>query len=222
LYSDHCLFTADKRLTQEVDKVFEFCEKPYKTPKFRNLIVAPFTLRKTIMSLIRREIRNAKAGQPAYIFLKLNNLADTDIVKALYRASQAGVKIKLLVRSMFSLVPGVPGVSENIEAKGIVDRYLEHSRVFVFCNAGDPEYYISSADLMMRNLDRRVEVACPIYDPALRRELQEFLDIQWADNTKARTLDADLTNQVRVTPSDPPVRAQWEIYAHLKKRALKE
>jgi polyphosphate kinase len=219
IYSDLCLFTSDKRLTDEVNRIFEFCEKPYKTPTFRNLIVAPFIMRKKIMRLIRRETRNAKAGRPAYIFLKLNNLVDEEIIKALYSASQAGVKIKLIVRSMLSLVPGVLELSDNIEARSIVDRYLEHTRVFVFCNAGDPEYYISSADLMTRNLDRRVEVICPVYDPALQRELQEFLDIQWADNTKARILDAGLTNRINTTPENRQIRAQSDFYEHLKKRS---
>jgi polyphosphate kinase len=120
---------------------------------------------------------------------------------------------------MFSLVPGVVGMSENIEARSLVDRYLEHSRIFVFCNDGNPLYYLSSADVMTRNLDRRVEVACPIYDPSLQRELQEFLDLQWADNTKARILDAGLTNQIHSTPEEKQVRAQWETYARLKERS---
>ena len=219
IYSDHCLFTANKQLTKEVDRVFEFCSKPYRTPNFTNLLVAPYTLRKKIKQLIRREIRNAEAGRPAYIFIKLNNLADVEIVKALYRASSAGVRVKLIVRSMFSLVPGVVGMSDNIEARSIVDRYLEHSRIFVFGNAGKPLYYLSSADLMTRNLDRRIEVVCPIYDPLLQRELQEFLDLQWADNTKARILDAGLTNQIHSTPEGKQIRAQWAIYARLKERS---
>jgi len=147
-------------------------------------------MRKKLLRLIRREIHNAAAGHPASLTFKLNNLTDVEVIKALYRASQAGVRVRLLVRSMFSVVPGVLEVSDNIEAKGIVDRYLEHSRILVFGNAGHPEYYLSSADMMMRNLDRRVEIMCPIYDSRLQRELQDFLDIQWADNTKARILDA--------------------------------
>jgi len=219
IYSDHCLFTANEQLTKEVDRVFEFCSKPYKTPNFTHLLVAPFTLRKKIKRLIRREIRNAEAGRPAYIFFKLNNLTDVEIVKALYRASSAGVRVRLIVRSMFSLVPGVVGMSDNIEARSIVDRYLEHSRILVFGNAGNPLYYLSTADLMTRNLDRRIEVACPIYDPSLKRELQEFLDLQWADNTKARILDAGLTNQIHSSPEGKQIRAQWEIYASLKERS---
>jgi polyphosphate kinase len=183
-------------------------------------MVAPFTYRKKIMSLIRREIRNAQGGHPAYIFLKVNNLADVEIVKALYRASCAGVRVKLIARAMCSLVPGVVGMSENIEAISIVDRYLEHSRIFVFCNAGEPLYFLSSADLMTRNLDRRVEVVCPISDPSLQGELQELLDIQWADNTKARVLDMGLTNQIHSTPEVKPIRSQWEIYNRLRERLL--
>lgn len=220
LYSDHCLFTSDRRLTREVDKIFQFCESPYRPPDFSHLIVSPFGMRKKILRFISREVANAKKGRPAGIFLKLNNLVDGDIIRALYQASGAGVSVRLIVRSMFSLVPGLPKFSENIEAVSIVDRFLEHSRIFVFENDGHPEYYITSADLMTRNLDRRLEVTCPIYDRDLQRELQQFLGIQWADNTKARVLDAQLSNQNRAVHGQEPVRAQWKIYEYLKERAL--
>lgn len=222
IYSDLCLFTANQRITKEIDRVFEFCARPYKTPTFRKLLVAPFGLRKSLLQLIRREIRNAEAGLPASIFLKLNNLTDMEVIGALYRASRAGVRVKLIVRSMFSLVPNVAGMSDNIEARSIVDRYLEHSRIFVFGNSGNPLYYLSSADMMTRNLDRRVEVVCPIQDPSLQRELQEILDIQWADNTKARVLDAGLTNRISSSSDAKKMRAQREIYDHLKEQLDKE
>ncbi len=220
LYSDHCLFTSDRRLTREVDKIFQFCESPYRPPDFSHLIVSPFSMRKKLLRFINHEVANAKKGRPSGIFLKLNNLVDGEIIKALYGASKAGVPIKLIVRSMFSLVPGLPKYSENIEAVSIVDRFLEHSRIFVFTNDGKPLYYLSSADLMTRNLDRRLEVTCPIYDRNLQRELQDFLDIQWADNTKARVLDAQLSNQNRALHGAETVRAQWKIYESLKERAL--
>lgn len=216
VYSDHALFTSDKRLTGEVVKVFDFYGKNYKTATFRHLLVSPWDTRKKIIRLIRNEIKAARKGQPAEIFLKLNNLVDMEIIENLYAASQAGVNVKLIVRSMFSLVPGIEGVSDNIKAVSIVDKYLEHTRIFVFHNGGTPKYFISSADLMRRNLDRRVEVTCPIYDKNLQRELQEFLDIQWRDNVRARVHNFEMDNHIRSAEGEPPVRAQWAIYEYLK------
>jgi polyphosphate kinase len=160
----------------------------------------------------------AEKGEEAYIILKLNNLVDSEIINALYKASQAGVEIKLIVRGMFSLVPGIQGVSSNIKAISIVDRFLEHSRIFVFCNGGNEKYYISSADIMVRNLDWRVEVTCPIYDKSIQYELQTYLDIQWSDNTKARLLDKYFKNNIRLNNSGKKVRSQWEIYRFLKEK----
>ncbi|MBN2441020.1 MAG: polyphosphate kinase 1 [Spirochaetales bacterium] len=217
-YSDHSLFTVDKRLTKEVINIFDFFEHNYKISSFKHLLVAPFTMRKKIIKLISTETENAEKGEEAYIILKLNNLVDSKIIIALYKASQAGVKIKLIVRGMFALMPGIPGVSQNIQAISIVDRFLEHSRIFVFCNGGNEKYYISSADLMRRNLDRRVEVACPIYDKSIQYEIQTFLDIQWADNIKARVIDPDFNNLIRDNNSDKKIRAQWEIYEYLKSK----
>ena len=217
IYSDHSLFTADKRLTGDVSKIFDFFENNYNISTFKNLIVAPFDLRKKINKFIKNEIKNAQEGQEAYIFLKANNLVDSKIIKHLYTASQAGVKIKLIVRSMFSLIPGIEGVSENIQAISIVDKFLEHSRIFMFCNGGDEKIFISSADIMPRNLDRRVEVTCPIYDVNIKRELKTFLDIQWKDNVKARILNEPLDNQFRPGDSFRHVRTQWDIYDFLQK-----
>ena len=219
IYSDHSLFTADKRLTGDVSKIFDFFENNYNLSPFKNLIVAPFDLRKKINKFIKNEIKNAQEGKEATIFLKVNNLVDSKIIKGLYTASQSGVQIKLIVRSMFSLIPSIKGMSENIQAISIVDKFLEHSRIFVFCNGGNERVFISSADIMPRNLDRRVEVTCPIYDVNIKQELKTFLDIQWKDNVKARILNKPLDNQFRPGDSHRHVRAQWDIYDFLQKHA---
>jgi polyphosphate kinase len=216
LYSDHFLFTADKRLTKEVHRIFEFFESNYKVTAFKHLIVSPYNMRQKFVRMIRNEIKHAQAGKAAFIFLKMNNLADTKICQELYNASAAGVKIKLIVRSMFSLVTGVPGLSDNIEAISIVDRFLEHSRIYVFGNGGEPKYFISSGDWMTRNFDGRVEVTCPIYDKSIQRELQTFLDIQWQDNVKARVLDRKLGNEFRNSPARSKIRSQNKLYDFLK------
>lgn len=221
IYSDHGLFTSDKRLTGEVKKIFDFFENNYKVGQFKHLIVSPFNARDEILARIRREMENALAGKKASIFIKLNNLVDTEIIEVLYQASQAGVEVKLIVRSMFSLVPGVKNLSDNIHAISIVDKYLEHTRILVFYNDGTPEYFISSADLMPRNLDSRVEVTCPIYDKKLQKELQLFLDIQWRDNIKARILDKALENNIRRKSDTHIYRAQFDFYDELKKRLSK-
>jgi polyphosphate kinase len=216
VYSDHTLFTTDRRLTNEVSKVFEFYADNYKTTSFSHLIVSPWQMRKKILKLIKNEIKNAEQGNEAYIKWKLNNLVDAEVINWLYRASQAGVKIQLNVRGMFSLVPGISGLSENIEAIRIVDKYLEHTRIFMFCNSGDEKIFISSADIMPRNLDRRVEVICPIYDKSIQEELRTFMDYQWKDNVKARLhSDGSLHNSQENTSRKN--RAQANIYNYLKK-----
>ena len=219
LFCDDSLFTVDKRLTNEVFKVFRFYENNQDIKSFKHLLVSPFTMRKKIYSFIDTEIKNAKNGKKAYCFLKMNNLSDQGIIDKLYEASQAGVKIRLIVRSVFSALPNVKGMSENIEAIGIVDRFLEHSRVFIFCNGGKERYYISSADLMTRNLDHRSEVACPIYDKEIQRELRDMLEIQWQDNTKARILKGRQINTYKRKPRGQKHRAQYEIYNYLKTKS---
>ena len=216
MYCDHSLFTANKKLTAEVNKIFEFLESSYKTSAFKHLIVSPNFMRKRISKLIDTEIKNIKKGKEAYIHIKINNLTDPALINKLYQASEAGVKIKLIVRSMFSLIPGRPGMSSNIEAISIVDRYLEHSRILIFANSGEEKYFISSADLMPRNIDRRVEVTCPIFDRDIKLELRKFFDIQWQDNVRARILNEALDNKIRNNTTGRPVRAQWEIYDYLK------
>jgi polyphosphate kinase len=216
IYSDHCLLTADKRLTAEVKSVFDFMENKFRLSDYKHLIVSPFNARKKYTKLIRNEIRNARKGKEAFIFLKLNHLADTEMIRLLYQASAAGVKVKLIVRGMFSLIPGIPKLSENIEAIGIVDRFLEHSRILAFCNDGSPKYFLTSGDWMTRNLDRRIEVTAPIYDGSIQEELRAFLDTQWNDNVKARILNKELDNQYRQTPSPEKIRAQVDFYELLK------
>ena len=217
LYGDHTLFTADQRLTSEVKAIFDFLKTNYKLSNYEHLLVSPFFMRDCWYELIKHEIKQAKAGKNAYILVKLNSLMDQGMVDMLYKASQAGVNIKLIIRGICSLIPGIPGVSENIEAISIVDKFLEHSRIFIFCNGGKEKYYISSADWMTRNLDHRVEAACPIYDEDLQRELRTYFDIQWRDNIKARILDEKQANHYRRIPDAPPVRAQEAIYEFLKR-----
>lgn len=219
LYSDHTLFTADKRLTKEVEKIFTFFETNYQVTVFKHLIVSPFNLRKKITHLIKKEIDNAKAGKEAQIFIKCNNLVDASLIKQLYKASEAGVQVRLIVRSMFALIPGVQGMSENIEAISIVDRYLEHSRIYMFQNGGENRLFITSADLMTRNIDHRVEVTCPIYDESLKEELIAFLEMQWKDNTRARILDEHLKNEFRMNQYIEDVRFQYDFYDVLQQIA---
>lgn len=217
LYTDHSLFTADKRLTREVNKVFNFFVKSYRSDTFKHLVVSPNFMRKRITRLINKEIKNAQVGKPAYIFLKLNGLTDPQIIQKLYKASEAGVEIKLIVRGMFSLIPGVEGMSSNIKAISIVDKFLEHTRIYRFCNNEDEIIYISSADWMPRNIDRRIEVTCPIYDEDIKNELRTYMDIQWSDNVRARILSEKLENRFRRDRSRKKIRTQWQTYDFLKK-----
>lgn len=218
LYGDDSLLTCDPKITEEVDKVFSLFEKTWYAPvNFRHLIVSPFRTRNFFVQQIEREIKNAKAGKPAFILMKLNSLVDEAIVKKLYAASQAGVKCRLIIRGICVLVPGKPGLSENIEVISIVDRFLEHSRVFVFHNNGDEKYFISSADLMARNLDHRIEVSCPIIDKAIQDELRQMLELQWKDNVKARLVEGKQLNKYRQIPGQhEQVRSQEAIYGFLK------
>jgi len=218
IYIDTSLLTSNPQITQEVGKVFSLIQKTYHNPlSFKNLILSPYRTRNFITHMINKEMAAAREGRKAEVIMKLNSLVDETLVKKIYAAAKAGVKFKLIVRGICVLVPGVNGLSENIEAISIVDRYLEHSRIFVFHSEGDPKYYISSADLMSRNLDNRIEVGVPILDPDLKEELQTMLDIQWSDNVKARYLGQDNLNHYRHSkPEDPLVRSQVEIYRYFK------
>ncbi|MBD2768535.1 polyphosphate kinase 1 [Hymenobacter sp. BT664] len=214
LYTDHGLFTADERLTREAARVFDYLRDPRTAPEFAQLLVAPFGLRTSLNALIDYEIKQAKKGKEAYVILKLNALEDRGLIDRLYAASEAGVRVELIVRGISCLIPGQPGFSEHISQRGIVDRYLEHSRVYVFAHGGQEKVFIASADWMTRNLDRRVEVAFPILDEALRAEVRHLLDLHRHDNVKAR----DFENHF-ILPKDEekPLRAQEATYAWLKK-----
>jgi polyphosphate kinase len=216
VYTDVTLLTADKKIAKEVYNVFDYFENTYKYYNYKHLLVSPQFMRNKLVSLIDQEIKNAREGKNAYIILKINNLVDNDMINKLYQASQNGVKIRLIVRGICSLIPGVPGLSENIEAISIIDKYLEHSRIFIFCNNDNEKYYISSADWMTRNLDNRVEVATPIYDPKLQHELRDIIEIALHDNTKARIIDEYQANIYKQNGSPKTNRSQFEIYDYYK------
>ncbi len=222
VYTDYTLFTADPEILKEVNMVFDFFETNYKVNKYKHLIVSPHYTRNVIYNLIQNEIDNAKNGKPSGIRLKLNSLSDNGVIEKLYTASKAGVKVQLLVRGICCLVPGVQGLSENIEAISIVDKFLEHPRVFIFENNEDARVYISSADFMTRNLDQRVEISCPIYDKDIKQELIETFDISWNDNVKARNHCRGMENPYRERKG-PKVRSQFALYDYyLRKTDIQE
>jgi polyphosphate kinase len=211
LYTDYTLFTANQKILKEVNKVFDFFQINYKVKKYRHLLVSPHYTRNAIYSLINQEIDNARKGKPSGIQLKLNSLSDIAMIDKLYEAGNAGVKIKMIIRGICSLIPGVKGLSENIEVISVVDKFLEHTRMYIFENGGEPKYYISSADLMSRNLDTRVEISCPIYDKDIQRELQETFNICWSDNVKARIISEKQDNAYKRNDL-PKFRSQVETY----------
>lgn len=218
IYTDHLLLTVNKKITNEVTKAFNFFNANYKKENYYHLVLSPFLLRNKISLLIENEIKFARAGKKAFIYLKLNNLTDSEVIEQLYEASRAGVTIRLIIRGMCSLVPGAREVSENIKAIGIVDRFLEHTRFMIFHNGGDEEYFISSADLMTRNIEHRIEVTCPVFDESIRKEMKEIFLLQWKDNVKARKLDASLSNEfVKPGKKDKEIRSQTEVYNYLRK-----
>ncbi|NMP30990.1 polyphosphate kinase 1 [Thalassotalea sp. M1531] len=228
IYTDFSLFTKHKEISQEVDNVFSFIAHSYKRFRFNHLIVSPLTSRRKTYQLIDNEVAIAESGQPASITLKVNNLVDKGLIDRLYRASSAGVKIRMIIRGMCSLIPGIKGVSENVEIISIVDQFLEHPRVMLFNNRGAQSLYISSADWMERNIDQRVEVGCPIYDPVLKTRIIEILELQFKDNQKARIVNQAQDNQYVKQGNARPVRSQIAIYnylkaqEHLDKKALKK
>ncbi len=209
IYTDFALFTVKKEITDEVENVFEFIEYPYTRPVFKYLLVSPLNARDRITDMIEREIKNKQAGKEAYIHLKVNNLVDKKIVSQLYRASQAGVKIRMVVRGMCTLKAGVPGLSDNILITSIVDRFLEHPRVMLFCAGGEDELYISSADWMTRNLDYRIEVGTKVLDPDLKTRIMHILSLQERDNRKARIIDEKQQNiYVTAKKDEEKIRSQ--------------
>lgn len=218
VYTDVTLFTSHQQILKDVTKIFEFFDINYRLHRYKHLIVSPHYTRSRIYKLIDREILNATLGKPAYMDLKMNSLSDFEMIEKLYEASNSGVKIRLQIRGICSLVPGVKGMSENIEAISIVDNLLEHARVFIFGNEGNPDIYISSADFMTRNLDGRVEVTCPIYQEDIKKILIDTFEIGWKGNVKARFHSDKLDNKYRKRKLDEPVfRAQYEMYDYFKK-----
>ena len=215
IYTDYTLFTAHQKVLKDVGKVFGFFEVNYKINSYKHLIVSPHYTATVLNKLIDKEIENALAGKPAKIRLKLNSITNYKIIDKLYKASNAGVEVHMIVRGVCCLIPGINGMSERIEVISILDKYLEHPRVYIFENDGSPKMYISSADLMTRNIDNRVEVACPIYDLDLQKQLLDTFLISWNDNVKARILNGTDQNVFKKTNAKP-YRSQWEMYEYFK------
>lgn len=218
VYADKGLLTADPEIANDVANMFEFFKHTYYHFNYNQIIISPFSMRNFFIQKIDQEIANARKGKKAYMILKMNSLIDPVMIDKLYEADQAGVKIQLIIRGIFGLKTGNPALSKNIEAISIVDKFLEHTRVFLFANGGKENIYISSADWMPRNLDRRIEVACPIHSPEIRGELKELLRIQLRDNTKARILDGELSNRYNNPGNGARYRAQEDYHTYIKKR----
>ena len=207
VYTDHGVLTAHEGITADLEQVFGFLAGEIEEPELGHLLVAPFNLREGFYALLDAEAEAARAGKPSGVTLKMNALQDRKIIAKIYETSRAGVPIQAIVRGICCLVPGVPGQSETVEVRSILDRLLEHARLYRFHAGGEERLYLASADWMTRNLSRRVEVALPVYDPEVREQLQAMLEIQLSDDTKARVIDAEQSN--RYLPPDPPrVRAQ--------------
>jgi polyphosphate kinase len=216
IYTDHALFTSDPAVTGEVREVFKSLKNNKWRHKYQHLLVSPEVMEKKLLELIENEIDNSRQGKDAYIHVKLNGLSYKTMVDSLYEAGQSGVEVKMLIRGVCCLKPGVEGLSDNIEALSIVDKYLEHSRIYIFCNDNHPLVYISSADWMHRNLEKRIEVAAPVYDQGLKKELLDYMDLQFRDNVKARVINRTQDNTERNGAGGIKVRAQIEIYKYLK------
>jgi polyphosphate kinase len=213
VYTDVTLMTSHQQILKDASKVFDFFEVNYRLHRYKHLIVSPHYSRTRFLRLIDKEIANAILGKETFIKLKMNSLSDYAMIDKLYEASRAGVKIQLIIRGICALIPGIKGLSENIEAISIVDNYLEHTRLYIFGNTGNPEVYISSADFMTRNLDGRVEVSCPIYDETIKQELIDSFDVGFKGNVKVRFHSQKLDNKYRIRQDDEPVfRAQFETY----------
>jgi polyphosphate kinase len=219
-YTDYHLLTSKKQITKEVRKVFTFIESPYKQYNYKHLLVSPNSMREGIFALIDREIAHARAGREAKFWVKINSVSDHEMISKLYEASAAGVSIRMIVRGINCIDFSNKALSGTIEAISIVDRFLEHTRAFCFHNNGQSEYYISSADWMTRNLNRRVEVTVPIYDDKIKRQLRDHFEILWKDNTKSRIFDANQSNAYRKL-NGPKIRAQLDMHAYVKKQLLK-
>lgn len=217
MYTDYTIMTAHRPIVREVNAVFDFIEKPYAPINFKELLVSPNDMRKHLIALINKEIKNKEQGKEAYIIAKVNHITDHALVEKLYEASAAGVKIDLVVRGNCSLVTDVPGVSENIRINGIIDRYLEHSRIFIFANGGEERYYIGSADWMPRNLDNRIEVLAPVYDKDIQADLKQVVCHGFRDTSKGRMVDGTGENRPQ---EGAPFRSQEELYKEYKSAAV--
>lgn len=217
VYTDHTLFTSNQSLLKDVTKIFSFFEINYKIYKYKHLITSPHYTQKELFKLIDTEIANAKKHNNGFIRLKLNSISSYMMVDKLYEASRAGVKIQMIVRGICCLIPGIEGMSENIEVISIIDKFLEHSRLYIFENNGNPKVYISSADWMTRNIDNRVEVSCPIYDEDIKKQIIDHFNICWSDNVKARILDASQKNEYRINDKEP-IRSQFALYDYYKEK----
>jgi len=224
IYGDHCLLTADKNIMADVNKVFHFLEQPKSRVGLlrscKTLLVSPTNMRKNLMQLIANEIKSAKAGKPAAILLKLNSLSDESLIEKLYEAAKVGVEIKIVVRGIFCMLTENKQYQIPVQAISIVDEYLEHARIMLFYNNGNEKVFISSADWMVRNIDHRVEIACPIFNKAIQQELKDILHIQLSDNIKARKLDNLLSNQYVNPRNTKKIRSQVETYNFLNKKTI--
>ena len=218
IYTDYTLLTSNQKILKEVNKVFNFLQVHYKLKKYKHLIVSPHYTHNTVVRMINQEIENHKAGLPSGIRLKLNAITNFKMIEILYEASCEGVPIQMIVRGICCLIPGVKGMSENIEVISIVDKYLEHPRVYIFENAGDSKVYLSSADFMTRNIENRVEVAVPIYDSILKQEIQDVFEIAWNDNVKARKINGQEQN-LFVENGKEEIRSQWKIHDYYTEKS---
>lgn len=218
VYADHTLLTNNKEIIADLLLVFKALNKNQVPKGIKHLVVSPVDARPFLFKLIDTEIKHAKAGTAAYLIFKMNSLADEKTIAKLYQASNAGVKIQLIIRGMCCLVPGIKDYSENIQVISIIDRYLEHARVYIFGNGGKERVFLTSADLMTRNIEHRVEVGFPVYDELIKKEIRKIIDIQLADNIKAREINPLNNNKYRKTKSKIPVRSQLETYNYLKNK----
>lgn len=220
VYTDITMMTARKSIVNEVDAVFDFIEKPYSPRPFRHLLVSPNDMRKKVIAMLNNEIKQAKAGKPAYLMAKINHITDKALVRKIYEASAAGVRIDLLVRGNCSLVTGIPGVSDTIRINGIIDRYLEHSRILIFGNGGEERYFIGSSDWMTRNLDNRIEVMAPVYDPDIQRDLKRVIEFGLRDTMQGHIVDGTGRNLPWTTEENLPFRSQEALYTCYKNEII--
>ena len=214
IYTDYLMMTARQKIVNEVAKVFDFIDRPFSPFRFNELLVSPNSMKSRILRMLDTEIKNANEGKEAWVKIKINHITDTDMVAKLYQASKAGVKIDIVIRGNCSLVPGIANLSENIHCVGIIDRYLEHSRILIFANGGKPRYFIGSADWMPRNLLNRIEVMTPVYDEELQADLLRTVAYGMRDTTNGRVVDGKGTNAF---VEGPTFRSQEELYKEYKK-----